>query len=715
MERFEINYSNKNIPIPSKYNYKIMLVSKIEKVINRMRWKTLVFLGKLDNDNNRETFGFKSTKCPPAVPELSQFENDLMYLVKNIEFRKVNNEFQNKLNNDINEIKNSTKVFVAADKSRHIYKMEKEQYQKLLKENITKTYKKSTKSKISNINWEAKKITEKLSLDDRVPRLQETEAYITVKDHKDDFPNKIPCRLINPSKSSIGKISKTILDRINKNVVTSIQINQWKNTSSVIEWFKKINNKDKSSFIQFDIESFYPSISENLFIKAIDFAKSKTPISDDELHIIMQSRKTLLFHEEEPWVKKEGNEDFDVPMGCYDGAEVCEATGSYILSRLSHIIDKELCGLHRDDGLASVENLSGPEIERLKKKIVKVFKDCGLNITIQANLRIVNFLDVQFDMIKGTYQPYRKPDNTPVYINKDSNHPPSIIKQLPKAIEKRISDISSNEEIFYSAIPTYTEALKRSGFNETLSFQKPDVPTNNTNQKKKRKRKIIWFNPPYSMNVKTNIGKSFLQLIRKHFPKHNNLHKIFNKNTVKVSYSCMGNISTIISSHNHKVLRPPNTEPYGCNCRSKPNCPLQNKCLTPKVIYQANVTNNVNTDEKFYRGLTETSFKVRFGNHTKDFNHKKYIKSTELSKYIWLLQDNNITPQFTWEMIAQVYANTRINFCVLCLTEKLKIIDVFDDPRLLNKKSELVNTCRHQLKLLLKSFKRNSRNNDSMD
>ena len=134
-----------------------------------MRWKTLEFLGKLDNDdNNRETYGFKSTKCSPAVPELSQFENDLMYLVKNLEFRKINNEFQNKLNNDINEIKTRDKVFVAADKSRHIYKMEKDQYKKLLKENITKTYKKSNKRKISNINWEAKKITEKLSLDDRV-------------------------------------------------------------------------------------------------------------------------------------------------------------------------------------------------------------------------------------------------------------------------------------------------------------------------------------------------------------------------------------------------------------------------------------------------------------------------------------------------------------------------------------------------------------------
>ena len=116
----------------------------------------------------------------------------------------------------------------------------------------------------------------------------------------------------------------------------------------------------------------------------------------------------------------------------------------------------------------------------------------------------INFLDVKFDIIKGTYQPYRKPDNTPVYINKDSNHPPSILKQLPQAIAKRISDISSNEEIFRNAIPTYTEALNKSGFNEELLFQKSETSINHTDMKSKRKRKITWLNPPYSMNVKTN-------------------------------------------------------------------------------------------------------------------------------------------------------------------------------------------------------------------
>ena len=114
-------------------------------------------------------------------------------------------------------------------------------------------------------------------------------------------------------------------------------------------------------------------------------------------------------------------------------------------------------------------------------------------------------------------------------------------------------------------------------------------------------------------------------------------------------------------------------------------------------------------------GLAETPFKDRYRNHKKDFNHKKYCNSTELSKYIWQLKDSDIIPEISWDIFAQVNSKTRINFCLLCLTEKLKIIDVFDDPRLLNKKSELVNTCRHQNKLLLKSFKRNSRTNDSMD
>ena len=137
----------------------------------------------------------------------------------------------------------------------------------------------------------------------------------------------------------------------------------------------------------------------------------------------MQSQKTLLFGEKMPWVKKERDEDFDVTMGCYDGAEVCEIVGSYILNLLGNILDKDLVGLYRDDGLAIVRNLSGPEIERERKAIIKLFKECGLNITIQTNIKIVNFLDIEMNLCTGTYRPYRKPDNMPVYINRKSNHP----------------------------------------------------------------------------------------------------------------------------------------------------------------------------------------------------------------------------------------------------------------------------------------------------
>ena len=98
-----------------------------------------------------------------------------------------------------------------------------------------------------------------------------------MKDHKSEFPNKIPCRLINPSKSSIGKISKVILDRINEKIISSVTMNQWRNTSAILKWYN----------IQFDIESFYPSITGGLMNKAIEFGKTIVDIPDENLSVIM--------------------------------------------------------------------------------------------------------------------------------------------------------------------------------------------------------------------------------------------------------------------------------------------------------------------------------------------------------------------------------------------------------------------------------------------
>ena len=125
-----------------------------------------------------------------------------------------------------------------------------------------------------------KKIAHKLEIDDRVEKMQETEAFLTIKDHKEGFPHTLSFRLINPSKSDIGKISKSLLDTINENILKQTNVNQWKNTAQVITWFKNIKSKKTSSFVDFDVENFYPSISIDLFTDAISCAKTNIAITN---------------------------------------------------------------------------------------------------------------------------------------------------------------------------------------------------------------------------------------------------------------------------------------------------------------------------------------------------------------------------------------------------------------------------------------------------
>ena len=132
--------------------------------------------------------------------------------------------------------------------------------------------------------------------------------------------------------------------------------------------------------------------------------------------------------------------------------------------------------------------------------------------------------------------------------------------------------------------------------------------------KKNRKRKIIWFNPPFSRFVKSNTGRIFLHLLSKHFPWNHTIHKIFNRNTVKISYSCLRNISSVISSHNRNILSP-KQQSFGFNCRVKNECPLNCECHTPSVIYRADVNIDSNNKEKFYFGSADTTFKERYRNH----------------------------------------------------------------------------------------------------
>ena len=138
------------------------------------------------------------------------------------------------------------------------------------------------------------------------------------------------------------------------------------------------------------------------------------------------------------------------------------------------------------------------------------------------------------------------------------------------------------------------------------------------------------------------------------------------------------------------------------------NCPLQNKCLTEKVIYKAEVENDIDTEKKYYIGLTEGSFKERYSNHKKSFTHKKYQKETELSKYVWKLKEQQKHPSVIWSIIKVVNTKCSSKYCKLSLMEKLYIIKSLDDINMLNKRSELVSKCRHQNKFLLKNYKDDS-------
>ena len=161
---------------------------------------------------------------------------------------------------------------------------------------------------------------------------------------------------------------------------------------------------------------------------------------------------------------------------------------------------------------------------------------------METNLIKTDFLDVTFNLPTKKYFPFRKANNTPLYINAFFNNPPTIIKQLPKMVSKRISDLSCNKEEFDKIKSVYESALKDSIHFSSISYNN----SNTRNARRNRNRKVTWFNPPYSQNVKTNIGKLFIKPVRKHFHKGNKYRKIFNLNTLKLSYCCTTNVGNII-------------------------------------------------------------------------------------------------------------------------------------------------------------------------
>ena len=196
--------------------------------------------------------------------------------------------------------------------------------------------------------------------------------------------------------------------------------------------------------------------------------------------------------------------------------------------------------------------------------------------------------------------------------------------------------LSSSEAIFEECKQEYVQALKDTGYsyNEShLTYQNNNVDpeVDNRKMRKKRNRHVIWFTPPWSIQVSTNIGREFLKIIDERF-KNTWLAKILNRSTIKISYSVTRNLKSIITGQNKKILG--NNERNGnqCNCQDRDKCPLNNNCVQKDIVYRANTTSD--TTEKEYIGCTD-NFKPRYRNHVKSFNNFCYRNDTELSTYVW--------------------------------------------------------------------------------
>ena len=438
-----------------------------------------------------------------------------------------------------------------------------------------------------------------------------------------------------------------------------------------------------------------------IYFKESSEARSYAEISEEDENIVINTKRSMLFNGGVPWTKK-GESNFDVAQGSYDGAECAELVGLFLLNQVSKIKEIE-AGLYRDDGLAAT-CASARVTENLKKRIAAIFKSYGLGTTLEANLKIVDFLDVIFNLEDGSFKPYTKPNSTPLYVHSQSNHPPSILKNIPINVNKRLSSISSDENMFNSAAPLYQEALVKSGYSYELKFD-PTAGQSENKKKRNRKRKIIWFNPPFNHDVKTNVGYEFLKIVKECFPPGHKIHKILNKNTIKISYSTMPNMDQIMSSHNNIVLKNRKQEEKACNCK-RTECPFQNKCILPGVVYQATVS-HPSIETKNYVGMTAPNFKTRLAIHNHSFKVKE-DNQTALSRYIWKLkEEDGITPNISWTFLerGKKYSPVR-DVCSLCDKEKFYIL-FRPDIAQLNKRNELWTTCRHKkLALLIKPKKR---------
>ena len=190
----------------------------------------------------------------------------------------------------------------------------------------------------------------------------------------------------------------------------------------------------------------------------------------DKVEIIKHCRKTLLYYEDSIWIKKGGG-NFDTPIGAYDGAEICELVGCVLLYSINKIMDPSSHGLYHDDGLIIVDKSTPKKCDGIRKRLHRLFGEFGFRLDIQTDLKIADYLDVTFNLYNGTVSRFRKRNQDLRYVNRGSNHPIQVFKHVAKGIEHRLSNNSSNKEIFERSKQEYEEALKNDEYRIKLEYR----------------------------------------------------------------------------------------------------------------------------------------------------------------------------------------------------------------------------------------------------
>ena len=726
MEQVNFGYSFKDIPLPDDKTYLQILIESWEKSDKQMRWRIFKVLHpEAFRNNGKNNFGFRSSaKAPKPKPDcpsykpFMEFTKGMLDLIQNVKFNKKSNAHLERLKADIAKISKEERVLMFADKTSNLYLVQPEKYRELLHKSVQKDYKKSSVEAVLSDEKAQFEVVKKLEIADRVHRTAQRDSFVTLKDHKPGFRSNPQCRLINPTKPELGRASKKLLDRINSGVRSKTKLRQWRRTKEVRDWFVGLEQKEALTFLKFDVEAMYPSISEELLSKSLEWAGTLVEIKEEELEVINATKKALLYSDGQPWTKK-GEEDFDIPMGSFDGAEVCELVGLYLLHLLKDT--KQDLGLYRDDMLG-VTRLRGRSLEKMKQKIQSIFQEAGLKVIGTVGLEATDFLDIFLNLRTGTHRSFVKEGDQPTYVHSQSNHPPLVLKNIGLGVNKRLSMLNANEDLFQQAVPVYQEALKRSKHTHTLAFEREApaaTPTPLPNQaapaRRKRARDVIWWNPPYSINVDTNIGAKFLALIDKCFPKGTLMGKIFNRQTLKISYRTCPNIKQVVAKHNKKVLAAavPKEEERSCNCpratRLAGKCPLQGKCITTNNVYQATVVETtVDGEQKVetYVGVSAPPWKSRYSGHKSSFTNPNKKGETKLSTHIWELKARGSTFDVKWKVLDRgAPFNPVTGWCNLCTKEKFYILRK-PEMASLNSRQEVGNHCRHIAMSLLSNVEK---------